>query len=115
MPRTELQEWPLGAIQFWRGIDGVRKPQSRCLGLAPGVAFYWMGPICPTFLARKSRAATKWRWDTHTPETSAPFLGRVIRPESARRRVGNQQKYKKARSGIGAFFFERLASLTIRP
>ena len=39
---------------------------SPGLGLAPGVAFYWMGPTCPTFLARKSRAASKWRWAIHT-------------------------------------------------
>jgi hypothetical protein len=57
-------------------FDGVQQPQSRCFGLAPGVAFYWMGPIRPTFLARKSRAATKWRWAIHTPVKRARPFGK---------------------------------------
>jgi hypothetical protein len=53
------------------------------------------------FLARKTRAATKWRWAIHTaPETSAPFLGRVIPPKSAPRKGWRQQKYTDLASGL---------------
>jgi hypothetical protein len=34
----------------------------------------------------------------------------VIRPKSAPRRVGSQRKYKKPRSGIGAFFSDFASS-----
>jgi len=56
------------------------------------------------FCVGKSWAAAKVVGDTYDiPETSAPFSGRVIRTKSAPNRGGSQQKYKKPRSGIGAF------------
>jgi hypothetical protein len=117
MPRTELQEWPLGAIQWIlarnRWCSKTSVPMFR---LSARGGLLLDGSHLPDLSCSQEPGGHKVAvGDTHTPETSAPFLGKVIRPKSARRRVGSQQKYKKPDLASGLFFFERLASLTIRP
>ncbi len=82
MPRTESQKWPLRAIQFHSSGQSivVRKPQSRCLSLAPGlVAFFCMGPMYPDAGNEIWKLA---RVMASFPSTSDGSYGEVLRRTS---------------------------------